>query len=92
MFIRFDRMYERNRQTHIHTDRHRMTTWAPLASHGKNCQHLIRDVPRYRSSSARVTDKCCFLVIRINNDGRQQMANLHASRCACFTNRLGLHF
>jgi len=30
MFTRFDRMYERDRQTHIHTDGHCMTAKAAL--------------------------------------------------------------
>jgi len=30
MFTRFDRMYERDGQTHTHTDRHRMTAKAAL--------------------------------------------------------------
>ena len=31
MFIRFDRMYERDRHTHTYMDRHRMTAKAALA-------------------------------------------------------------
>ena len=30
MFLRFDRMYERDRQTHTETDGHRMTANAAL--------------------------------------------------------------
>jgi len=33
MFIRFDRMYERDRHTDRQTDRHRMTAKAALAYH-----------------------------------------------------------
>jgi len=39
MFIRFDRMYERDRHTDRQTDRHRMTAMAGrayIASRGKN--------------------------------------------------------
>jgi len=33
MFIRFDRIHERNGWTDTHTDRHRMTAKAALAQH-----------------------------------------------------------
>jgi len=37
MFIRFDRMYERDRHTHRQTDKHRMTA---KSSRGKNCAQM----------------------------------------------------